>query len=124
MPHWPAPVVLWLSPSACMPHFLVHASLCLSKALACMWAPSRTTATPLNLPLQLTREQLCKLLLCTAMYTGAGSVLLDGLGLKPADLQPLGGAGLAPEVAQHLVSSCSSGKAARLVTLSSAACLG
>ena len=75
-----------------------------------MWAPLQPTAAPFNLPPQLTGEQLRKLLLCTALYTGAGSVLLDGLGLKLADLQPLGGAGLAPEVAQHLVSSCSSGK--------------
>ena len=43
----------------------------------------------------MSREQLASLLLATALYTGAGSVLTQGLGLKAEELLPAGCAHLA-----------------------------
>ena len=48
--------------------------------------------------LQLGPEELAKLLLCTALYAGAGTVLTEGLGLAAAQLQPQGGGDAGPAV--------------------------
>lgn len=69
--------------------------------------PTNQAPPPTAPPVQLSCAQLSKLLLCTALYTGAGGVLLGGLGHLREELQPLGGAGLAPQVAAALVRPCS-----------------